>query len=196
MRKITTCLIIAALIGVALPTDVDAQSADVLAYQLKRALAAEVAEIDASLGITQPTISGIVMPSGQTATRPRFGYRLILGGTYEPSAFPTETWINIACLSQDPRVAWDDDEFGSSLVYVHALIYELNADGSLDTTTRISTNDTSESDEGICDLEQGVDTSFIEIPRTFEAAVVSLFSVGRATQYIEVVENVERALAQ
>ena len=195
MRKIATCLIIAALIGVALPTDVDAQSADVLAYQLKRALTAEVAEIDASLGITQPTISGIVMPSGQTTTRSRFGYRLVLGGAYKPSAFPTETWINIACLSQDPRVAWDD-EFGSSLVYVHALIYELNADGSLNTNTKISTNDTSETDEAICDLEQGVDTSFIEIPRSFKAAVVSLFSVGRATQYIEVVENVERALAQ
>ena len=62
---------------------------------------------------------------------------------------------------------WDASKFGFSLVRVHALIYELNSDGSLNSDTVISTVDTTPFDEAICDLSQGVDTSFIEIPRTF-----------------------------
>ena len=147
-------------------------------------------------GPSEPLFRGLVMPSEQTRTRPYFGYRLILGGRYEPLTKPRDAWIWVGCLSQDPRVAYDEEKFGFSLVRVHALIYELNRDGSLNHDTVISTVDTTESDEAICDLEYGVDTSFIEIPRSFKAAVVSLFSVGRSTQYIEVVENVERALAR
>ncbi len=79
-------------------------------------------------------------------------------------------------------------------MYVHALIYELGTDGSLNTDTVISTAETTESDEGIYNLPHGVDTTFIEIPRTFAAAVISVFSVDREWQYVEVVENVERML--
>ena len=125
----------------------------------------------------------LVRPSEQTTTHPRFGYSLIVGARYDPSVFPSESWIYIGCISQDPRVKWDTSQFGFSLVRVHALIYELNDDGSLNSNTMISTVDTEASDEAICDLSQGVDTSFIEIPRTFNAAVVSLLSIGSSTQY-------------
>ena len=163
---------------------------------------AERAELEAKMarmdlaGPPQPMHQGLVWPSEQTARRPYFGYRLIVGAPYEPSISPRDTWIYIGCISADPRVAWDDDDFGSSLVYVHALIYEMNRDGSLNTDTLISTAETDETDEAICDLQNGIDTSFLEIPRNFDAAVVSLFSIGRRTQYVEVVENIERTLPQ
>ena len=182
-------LAVAALVvAVASPAFAQSSSIDVLASQLKRARLADAGPP------STPPINSIVLPPRQTDTQPRFGYRLILGGLYKPRVFPSETWINIACLSTDPRVAYDEDRFGFSLVRVHALVYELRDDGSLNMETRISTADTTESDEAICNLSHGVDGSFIEIPRTFKAAVVSLFSVGRPTQYIEVTENVERAL--
>ena len=165
-----------------------AQSTDIATYQLKLDRAA-------SAPPPQPMYRGLVMPTEQTAGRPYFGFRLILGGAYEPSIFPDDTWINIACVAHDTRVKWDREEFGSNLIRVHALIYELDQDGSLNTDTVYSTVDTTESDEAICDLAYGADSSFIEIPRTFKAAVVSLFSVAGTRQYVEVVEIVERALA-
>ena len=157
---------------------------------MKHALAMEA-------GPPELRFRGLVWPSNQTATREYFGFRIILGGLYEPTAFEDETWINVACVSQDPRVSFDSEEYGSRLMYVHALVYEMNDDGTLNTDTSISTADTEELDEGICDVSQGVDTTFIEIPpRTFEAAVVSLISVARTGQYVEVVENVERMLTR
>ena len=153
---------------------------------LKRARVAEA-------GPPELRMQGLVFPP-TTSTREHFGYSLIVGAPYEPSAFPRETWIWVGCMSADPRVKYEEQKFGFSLVRVHALIYELGSDGSLDTSNPLSTVDTDESDEAICDLENGIDSSFIEIPRSFKPAAVTLFSVGRSTQYIEVVETVERAL--
>ena len=184
----TRIALTALLVAVASPAFAQVGSPDVLAFQHKRALIAEAG------APATPRINGIVPPSDQTDARPRFGYRLIVGAPYYPTAFPSETWIYVACLSTDSRVAYDQTKFGSPLVYVHALVYELQANGSLNTATQISTVDTTESDEGICDLSHGVDTTWIEVPRTFEAQVVTLLSVGRSTQYIEVTELVERAL--
>ena len=184
-------LSVAVLVMVAMTTFAVAQSGDmeILTSQLKSARVV-------TIGPPPPSRTNtIVFPPGGTDAQPRFGYRLIMGGLYEPSAFPDETWITIACLSSDPRVVYDDAQFGFSLVRVHALVCELDADGSLNTETPRSTADTTESDEAICDLSRGVDASFIEIPRTFKAAAVTLFSVGRPNQYVEVTEHVERALA-
>ena len=119
---------------------------------------------------------------------------MIVGAPYYPTAFPSETWIHIACLSTDARVKYDQTKFGSRLVKVHALVYELEADDSINTETLINTVDTTEVDEGICDLSKGVDTTWIEVPRTFKAQVVTLLSIGSSTQYIEVTELIERAL--
>ena len=167
-----------------------AQDADVVTYQLK---AARVAEI----GPQPSTPRGLVWPTSQTATRGSyFGFRLVLGALYDPIAFPSDTWINIACMSQDPRVKWSSTFGSNSYVYVHAIIYEQNLDGSLNTDTAINTFDTTESDEGICNLAYGLDSSFIEIPRTFNAAVVTLLSGGGTGQYVEVVESVERMIVK
>ena len=182
---------IALMLTVVVATTASAQSGtdDVLMFQVKNARLAEA-------GPPEPRIRRLVRPSQQTTTHPRFGYSLIVGARYDPTAFPSESWINIGCIAQDPRVMWDASQFGFGLVRVHALIYELNSDGSLNFDTAISTVDTTPFDEAICDLSRGVDTSFIEIPRTFQAAVVSLLSIGSSTQYIEVTESIERALPQ
>lgn len=121
----------------------------------------------------------------------------MVGGVYHPSLFPTETWITVGCIGADPRVTWDDDVHGFSLIRVHALIYEQNADGTLNHDTAISTVDTEASDEGICDLDfGGLDTTFIEIPRDFEVAAVSLFFYRSSLQHAEVVESFERAVVR
>jgi hypothetical protein len=116
-----------------------------------------------------------------------------VGAVYEPGAFEDETWIWVACQSVDPRVVWDRKDHGSSsYVRIHALVYELDRNGDINFDDRISTVDTEESDEAICDLRNGIDTSYIEIPRDFEPAVVQLISVASSRQNAEVVENVER----
>ena len=144
----------------------------------------------------EPSVRRLVPPSEQTLRREYFGYRLLLGARYEPSIHDDEDWITVACQSVDPRQPWEDDVHGSSaLVRVHALIYELERDGSLDTDGRISTAETEALDEGICDLSRGIDTTFIDIPRNFDAAIISLYSVAGRRQYAEVVENVERTLS-
>ena len=171
------------------PAAAQTSNAELAARQLKdaRLLDVDPAELPAR---------NIVPPSRQTSRVQYFGYRLILGGLYEPTIFEDETWIDVGCQSLDPRVSWDRNDHGSSsLVRVHAIVYELDRDGSLNTDTAISTVDTSALDEGVCDVSRGIDTTFIEIPRTFEAAVVSLFSVASRGQRAEVVENVERTLA-
>ena len=81
------------------------------------------------------------------------------------------------------------------LEYVHAFIYELDEDGAIDTETRIDTSETDETDEGICDLSPGIDTTFITVPRSFEPAVISVYSHASLGQSAEVVETVERTLA-
>ena len=184
----TRIALTALLVAVASPAFAQDGSSDVLLLQHKRALIAE-----AGAPVT-PRVNTIVSPSNQTDLRPRFGYRLVVGAPYNPSIDPTTTWIWVACESTDPRVAYDQTKFGSPLVRVHALVYALNADGSINTASPINTVDTPESDEGICNLSYGVDTTFIEIPRSFNAQVVSLISVGSTIQYVEVTDLVERAL--
>ena len=137
-------------------------------------------------------INRLVPPSIQTQRRGYFGFRLLLGARYDPSIFEDESWIYIGCQSVDPRVPWSDTEHGFYLIRVHALIYELDEDGGLNTDTVISTAETDESDEGICNLAAGLDTTFLEIPRDFDVAVVSLYAVAGRRQFAEVVENVER----
>ena len=173
-----------ALCAVAVPAV--AQDTDMLAWQTKQA------RLDL-MPRDLPT-QQLVFPSEQTADRPLYGFRLMVGAVYHPSIFDDESWIQIACIGVDPHVVWDDDVHGFSLIRVHALIYEQNRDGTLNADTRISTVDTEESDEGICNLSRGLDTSFIEIPRDFEVAAVSLFSYRSSRQHAEVVENFERAI--
>ncbi len=164
-------------------------AADVAERAVKEALAA-------AAGPSLPRVRGLVMPSFESRRGDYFGFRLILGGLYYPVSYPSETWVSVACVSQDPRVPFDSARFGSSLVYVDAYAYEMNRDGTLDTWNMIDTAETYALDEGVCDLSTGVDTTFISIPRTFEVAVVSLWSVPEDGQYVEVVENVERMLTR
>jgi len=180
----------AVLAGFLSATPAPAQTAaDVAERAVKEALAAEA-------GPSPLRVRSLVMPSFETRRGDYLGFRLILGGLYYPAAYPDETWVSVACVSQDPRVPFDGARFGSSLVYVDAYAYEMNQDGTLDTWTMIDTAETYELDEGVCDLSYGVDTTFISIPRTFDVAVVSLWSVPGNQQYVEVVENVERMLTR
>ncbi len=119
---------------------------------------------------------------------------MVVGAPYNPTFYPTKTWIYVACESTDPRVAYDDTKFGSPLVWVHALVYALNADGSINTVSPINTVNTFDLDEGLCNLSNGIATTFIEVPRSFNAQVVTLLSAGNTTQYVEVTHVVERAL--
>ena len=188
MQSHTFRFVMAVLAATALPAAAQPSNADLSARQLKDARLLEA-------GSPEPFVQNLVPPSVQSERTPFFGYRLILGAVYEPTAFDDETWIFVGCQSVDPRVAWDRRDHGSSsLVRIHALVYEVDRNGDINFDDYISTADTEESDEGICDLRSGIDTSFIEIPRDFEPAVVQLFSVASSRQNAEVVENVERTV--
>ena len=188
MQSHTFRFVIAVLAATVLPAAAQPSNADLSARQLKDARLLEA-------GSPEPFVRNLVPPSVQSERTPFFGYRLILGAVYEPTAFDDETWIFVGCQSVDPRVAWDRRDHGSSsLVRIHALVYEVDRNGDINFDDYISTADTEESDEGICDLRNGIDTSFIEIPRDFEPAVVQLFSVASSRQNAEVVENVERTV--
>lgn len=189
MKICTYALIITAVLASTAQSAAAQQSnAELSARQLKDARLLET-------GSPEPLVRNLVPPSMQTERTPLFGYRLILGAVYEPIAFEDETWIYVGCQSVDPRVAWDRRDHGSlSLVRIHALVYELDRNGDINFDDYISTIDTEESDEAICDLRNGIDTSFVEIPRDFEPAVVQLISVASSRQNAEVVENVERTV--
>ena len=57
-----------------------------------------------------------LLPPGQsTSTRSYLGVEIHQGGLYEPSIFPTETWLEIACIHDDWQVQYSITEHGSSL---------------------------------------------------------------------------------
>ena len=76
-------------------------------------------------------------------------------GMYEPSIYPDKTWVWLACFST-PGKSYD----GFSLVWVD-IVAGLSDDTVWDSRE-------GDNDRGICDINQGVDTTFIEIPRTAE----------------------------
>lgn len=79
-----------------------------------------------------------------------------LYGLYEPSIFPTETWVRIGCFSEYGRS-------GSApwLVRVDVLLYDTSWNVIWDTRE-------GGRDFGVCNFRYGVDTTFVEIPRGFE----------------------------
>ena len=117
----------------------------------------------------------ILFPSERDA----LGIHVVQGGVYEPSAFPTESWLEIACIHDDLTEEYSDSKHGSSLVRVHAILYDLDGDEFLDTA------DTSDFDEGICSINNTVDVTFVEFSRSEEVGSVLLFFAPRATQNIE-----------
>ena len=117
--------------------------------------------------------SNLIWPSQQTSRRPYFGFRLMLGARYEPSIYDDTDWIYIGCQSVDPRVPWEDDEYGFPLIRVHAVMYELDRQGNLDIDGSISTVETEDTDEAICDLSQGLRRNSDGLRRGGELDVVT-----------------------
>lgn len=125
-----------------------------------------------------PVAAVILGPSDGDA----LGIHVIQGGVYEPSIYPSESWLEIACLHDDLTVEYSRTEHGFSLVDVHAILYDKDGDEFLDTT------DTTAYDEGICSVDNTVDYTFIEFDRDEEIGPVLLFFAPSATQNIEASE--------
>ena len=83
-------------------------------------------------------------------------YKVHLGvyGMYEPIAFPDETWVWLACFSQPGETY--TGLFG--LVWVDLIVE--HAEGAWD--SRDAEDDLA---RGLCSVDQGVDATFIQIPR-------------------------------
>ena len=107
------------------------------------------------------------------------GIHVVQGGVYEPSAFPTESWFEIACIRDDLTVEYDRDKHGFYLVRVHAALYDGDGDEVYNTA------ETDDIDEGLCSVDSTIDTTWIEIPRGTEVASVILRFAPRSTQQIE-----------
>lgn len=135
----------------------------------------------ASLPVVAPVI---LFPSDGDA----LGIHVIQGGVYEPSAFPAESWLEIACIHDDLTEEYSDTKHGSGLVRVHAILKDEDGDTFLDTL------DTTASDEGICSVSNTVDVTFIEFSRRQEVGSVLLFFAPRTTQNIEASEFTYRVL--
>ena len=159
-----------ALAGVLMAAPAVAQSDHDLA-RIKTERAAEMA--------SQPEVAAVILgPSNGDA----LGIHVIQGGVYEPSVFPSESWLEVACLHDDLTQKYSRTKHGSSLVRVHAILYDKDGDEFLDTV------DTTATDEGICSVDNTVDYTFIEFARTEEIGRVLLFFAPGTTQSIEASE--------
>ncbi len=129
----------------------------------------------------EPQVRNLLPPGRSTATRDYLGFELHQGGLYEPSIFPTETWLEIVCIHDDLETPYDRTKHGSSLLRIHAIVYDA------DINEVHNTIDTTASDEAICNLNSSVDTSFVELPRSVgrRAAAVAFIAIPSARQYVE-----------
>ena len=86
-------------------------------------------------------------------------YHIRIGvyGVIQPSIFPTVNWVQMACFS-DPGRNYSGG--GNGLVYVDAILL-LNGSTVWDTR-----NKTGLLERGVCYVDDGVDTTFVEIPRS------------------------------
>ena len=75
----------------------------------------------------------LLPPGHSTSTRSYLGVEIHQGGLYEPSIFPTETWLEIACIHDDLQVQYSITEHGSSLFKIHALVYDADIEKIHDT---------------------------------------------------------------
>lgn len=178
-----TRIAIIAVAAVLAPGAVHAQDAERLRLKQSRA---------AALAAAGPAHRTLLPPGQSTRTRSYFRVEIHQGGVYEPSIFPTESWLEIACIQDDLQVEYDDAEHGFSLFRVHALVYDADLDLIHDTT------ETQESDEGICDASSSIDTTFVELSRADgrNAAAVALFMVPSTRQYIEASKLIYRILPE
>ena len=139
----------------------------------------------------EPQIRNLLPPGRSTATRDYLGFELHQGGLYEPSIFPTKTWLEIACIHADLETPYSRTAHGSSLLRIHAIVYDADLDEIHNTI------DTTASDEAICNLSSSVDSSFVELPRATvgeNAAAVAFIAIPRDRQYIEPAKIIYRVL--
>ena len=137
----------------AFPAAVNAQSLDLdrAALEQRKHLALRSPRVDTS------ALSNIY---DQNLGTGNYKIRLGVYGAYDPSIFPTETWVQIACMSEPGRSYPGTFD----LVTIHILLY---SNGQIVWDTRINNRDT-----GVCAVGRGVDYTFIEVPRslTFDSA--------------------------
>ena len=151
-------------------------------HERARIKADRAAEMAAQL----PVAAVILGPSDGDA----LGIHVIQGGVYEPSIYPNESWLEIACLHDDLTVEYSRTKHGFDLVDVHAILYDEDGDEFLNTL------DTSAYDEGICSVDSTVDTTFIEFDRDEQVGSILLFFAPSETQSIEASEFTYRAFPE
>ncbi len=158
---------------------------DVTRWQDKQARAAELNRQQ-----PEPQVRNLIPPGRSTSVRSYLGFELHQGGLYEPSIFPTETWLQVACIHADLETPYDRTAHGSGLLRIHALVYDADLNKIHDTT------DTDESDEAICNLAYTADTSFVELSRTIgsRASAVAFIAIPSSGQYVEPSKIIYRVL--
>lgn len=99
-------------------------------------------------------------PQADTAAQNDSRYQVDIGiyGRYEPSIDPNVAWLWIACFST-PGVSYP----GFSLMWVDVLVGHTGGAWYSGGFPQGVNND-----RGVCDINKGVDTTFIEIPRHLE----------------------------
>ncbi len=132
---------------------------------------------------------GVLFPPDSVLTSPLFGMSVTVYGIYEPTAFPTDSWLRIVCAPADPREVHDEDEHGFDLVRLHVALYDDDSEEIWD-----SSESTETLASAICDISDAVDSSFFEFPRTLEPAWAFVWVSPLTTQDVELVEITYRPL--
>ena len=90
-----------------------------------------------------------------------FPYWVEIGfyGIYEPTTDPAVKWIWLACFST-PGLSYD----GFSLMYLDVVVNHGDGESWLSYQ--------GDRDRGLCDVNKGVDTTFVEIPRNLDVKYV------------------------
>ena len=178
------CTVAAATLAVLAAVQVHAQSVDeTVRRQIK-------SDHVAAMEQAGPRVRSLLPPGRSTETRDYLGFELHQGGVYEPTIFPNESWLWVACIHADLETAYDRTKHGSSLLRIHAIVYDSDLNKIHDTI------DTTAIDEAICNLSFSIDTSFVELPRTVgsRAAAVAFIAVPAARQYVEPTKIVYRTM--
>lgn len=156
MQTAKLFLLLALTMGAAANAQTQTRDRERSLHKIKQGRIAAMLENNA-VSLSNQKIIGVQKPDPYTVD-------IGVYGMDEPSIYPNETWVWLACFSQ-PGVSYD--EF--SLVWVDIEIY-LGEDNWW-----LSTD--GDNDRGICDVNRGVDTTFIAIPRGTEALWWNAFIV-------------------
>ena len=174
--RLTTTIILLSLLGTPALAQNDAE--DLLRTDAK------AGRLTLLMGQT-PTLGAdthALVADAQAAVSTAYQIGIGVFGAYNPSIYPDKTWIDVACFGEPER----SYPGTFSLVYIDIVLYN----GS----TLVHNSTATGADRGICDVNRGVDTSFIEIQRglVFDSWTIFVTEAEKSSKGVQTGDTVYR----